>query len=428
MSAPANATVLPDGQRCPGTVGTIKNLVAVVGILILYTFVSFTNFYSFLNFGRRNDVQDVNIIQLDPIVFEYEQKDIVPAIHESLMLHHNVLCADLAELEKKPREELPSPPDFPVRIRFRLSCDRLFASNRFGTGNVLRVFYNIRLVARLIGNVEVMMECTDATATKSGLVFPWLMGTFAASRSDNSTRIAASLEDACERFQPKTVHIIEDAIKYELRRMALSMVGVPHAEHPAGRFVVEDSRENELQVPMTESPLFPDAEIDDVAIHFRCGDIIERRSHPKYSYVRWIALARLISPEARSIGIITQPFKGQTRNVDRPIRSRCPRLVKAMQTYLRKKFPRAKVNLRNSADESVALAFTRLIMANQSLAGGVSTFYTMPFYASFGTTYDVTHHVDKKDTISSKSLMDLWKKKNGFRKIVNLFTREDPSK
>jgi hypothetical protein len=214
-------------------------------------------------------------------------------------------------------------------------------------------------------------------------------------------------------------------IKYELRRMALSLVGVPYGGHPAAHFVKDELREELLQIPMDASPLFPNTELDDVAIHFRCGDIIERRFHPNYSYVRWSALAKLISSEARSIGIITQPFSGQTRKVDRSNKRRCPRLVNALQTYLKKKFPKARVELRNSPDESVALAFTRLIMANQSFAGGVSTFYTMPFYAAFGTTYDVIRHEQVHDIISSEQIMGLWKYKNGLQRIVKMFTDEN---
>lgn len=207
------------------------------------------------------------------------------------------------------------------------------------------------------------------------------------------------------------------------RLRPVNMVGVPYADHPAAHFVIDDPREKELQKPMAALPLFPDVELDEVAIPFRCGDIIERSPHPKYSYVRWVALTKVISPKARSTGRITQPFKGQTRFIDRSIRGRCPRLVKALQAYLQKKFPRAKVKVRNSPDKSIALAFTRLVMANQSLAGGVSTFYTMPFYASFGTTDNATTYHGGKDTISSKRLTELWKNKNGLqRRYSHIFS------
>jgi hypothetical protein len=424
MSGLATWIDVPKQQRYRGTIGIIRILVSVLGILMLQTLFSFTNFYSSLT--RANDAQEANNIEDAAVVIDHTPKEIIPAIHQSMMLHSNVLCSDLTKLEKKSRNELPSAPDFAVHISFRMNCAHLFESNKFGTGNVLRTFYNIRLVARLVGNVEVKMECGDALGTKSSLVIPWLLGTFKPSKSSADPTRMSVLASACERFQPENAPIIIDDIKYELRRMALSMVRVPYAGHPAAYFVKDDSREQQLQVPMEASPLFPNAEVDDVAIHFRCGDIIERHFHPNYNYVRWSALAKLISSEARSIGIITQPFTGQTRKVDRSNKRRCPRLVHALQNYMKKKFPRARVQLRNSPDESVALAFTRLIMANQSFAGGVSTFYTMPFYAAFGTTYDVTHHEETNDMIASKQIMGLWKYSNGLQRIVKLFTDEKP--
>lgn len=354
--------------------------------------------------------------RVDPIVLEYSKQNLVGALQQSIMAHHNVLCADLAELQKKPRETLPSPPDFPVRMSFRLNCEQLFTHNIYGTGNVLLMFYNIRLIARLVGNVEVTMECTDAVATRSQLVVPWLMGSFAATPSPGSS---PNLKDACDSLQPKTVHLIVDDIKYELRRMALSLVGVPYKNHPADKFVQEDSREKSLQVPMPTSPLLPGVELDDVAIHFRCGDIIEVRAHHKYRYARWSSLAKLISPDARSIGIVTQPRNGQVRGVDSSNRDRCPQLLEPMLAYFQKKFPRAKVSLRNSPEETIALAFTRFIMANQSLAGGFSTFYSMPFYATFGTAYEIE---EGDSMISSESMMGLWKKEDGLQQILSLFT------
>ncbi len=424
MNGLVPSTDVPKLQRYRGTIGVIRILVCVLGILLLQTLLSFTDFYTSLT-RAKDGSQELNNVEAATVVIDHTPKDITPAIHQSMILHHNVLCSDLAKLENKSSNELPSTPDVAVRTSFRMNCAHLFESKKFGTGNVLRTFYNIRIVARLVGNVEVKMECGDALETRSSLVFPWLMGTFTSSNSSADSAQVSVIADACEKFQPDNAPIIMGDIKYELRRMALSLVGVPYGGHPAAHFVKDELREELLQIPMDASPLFPNTELDDVAIHFRCGDIIERRFHPNYSYVRWSALAKLISSEARSIGIITQPFSGQTRKVDRSNKRRCPRLVNALQTYLKKKFPKARVELRNSPDESVALAFTRLIMANQSFAGGVSTFYTMPFYAAFGTTYDVIRHEQVHDIISSEQIMGLWKYKNGLQRIVKMFTDEN---
>jgi hypothetical protein len=302
-----------------------------------------------------------------------------------------------------------------------MHCEDLFVNNIYGTGNVLLMLYNIRLIARLLGNVSIQMECVDAMEARSSLVVPWVMGSFAANLWPGPS---VSLEDACDSLQPKTAHIIVDDIQYELRRMAISLVGVPSKDHPAANFTLNEAKESTLQVPMATAPLLSDVELDDVVIHFRCGDIIELKAHHKYHYVRWSVLAKWISATARSIGIVTQPSQGQTRKIDNHNRDRCTQLLGPMQTYFQKKFPQTQVRIRNASEETIALAFSRFIMANQSLAGGFSTFYRMPYYATFGTAYDFDEMGDNH-MVSSELMMDLWQNETGLQQIVSLFTSDE---
>lgn len=65
--------------------GTIQIVVSVLIILILHTLMSFTGFYSFQNVGSVKGGQQVNIMQIDPIVIEYEQKDIYDAPQRTLL-------------------------------------------------------------------------------------------------------------------------------------------------------------------------------------------------------------------------------------------------------------------------------------------------------------------------------------------------------
>jgi hypothetical protein len=358
---------------------------------------------------------------VEPLIVEYRQEDLRGALQQSIMGHHNVLCADVAERQTNSREALPTPPQFPVRMSFRMHCEDLFVNNIYGTGNVLLMLYNIRLIARLLGNVSIQMECVDAMETRSRLIVPWVLGSFAANTWPGPS---ASLEDACDSFQPKTARIISDDIQYELRRMAISLVGAPSNNHPAANFTLDESRERTLQIPMATAPLLSDVELDDVVIHFRCGDIIELKAHHKYHYVRWSVLAKWISPAARTIGIVTQPSQGQTRKIDNSNRDRCTQLLGPMQKYFQKKFPQAQVRIRNAPKETIALAFSRFIMANQSLAGGFSTFYRMPFYATFGTAYDCDEMGDNY-MVSSELMMDRWQKENGLQQILSLFTSDE---
>ena len=93
-------------------------------------------------------------------------------------------------------------------------------------------------------------------------------------------------------------------------------------------------------------PALKQAKPDDVIIHYRCGDVLMGASG-YFLYPKFVEYARLISPEARSIGIFTQPFssKGVTaRNIDKLDQSgdRCSVLVHGLIDFLKERFPKAE--------------------------------------------------------------------------------------
>jgi hypothetical protein len=47
--------------------------------------------------------------------------------------------------------------------------------------------------------------------------------------------------------------------------------------------------------------------LDDAVIHFRCGDLMNS-GHGEFDFLTFKGYTRYISPEARTIGILTQPF------------------------------------------------------------------------------------------------------------------------
>ena len=57
-----------------------------------------------------------------------------------------------------------------------------------------------------------------------------------------------------------------------------------------------------------------------------------------------------------------------------------------MVGYLQSAFPDAAVNIRNGSDETLALVYARLVMANQTFTGP-ATFGVFPAIVSFGTGY-----------------------------------------
>jgi hypothetical protein len=102
------------------------------------------------------------------------------------------------------------------------------------------------------------------------------------------------------------------------------------------------------------------------------------------------AFSKRISPETKSIGILTQPFTkdAQTRKTDSSSTKleRGRIVVTAFVDFLAERFPDARITIHNSHNETIALSYARMIMANQSMAG-VTTFGVFPVISSFGTGY-----------------------------------------
>jgi len=112
--------------------------------------------------------------------------------------------------------------------------------------------------------------------------------------------------------------------------------------------------------------------------------------HPSFGFMKFSGFSKWISPSARSIGIVTQPFdvEGQIRKEDSGASKmkKCKDLVMAFTEHLTEKFPNAQISIHNDVNETIALSFSRMIMANQSIVG-ISSFGVFPALASFGTGY-----------------------------------------
>jgi hypothetical protein len=112
--------------------------------------------------------------------------------------------------------------------------------------------------------------------------------------------------------------------------------------------------------------------------------------------------SRHISKHVRTIGILTQPFglKANVTNIteslvvqqrrvdaaDAQQTQRCQTLVFAFVRHLQERFPNATVRIRNDPSETIAIAYSRMVMANQTVAG-MSSFGVFPLLGTFGTGY-----------------------------------------
>jgi hypothetical protein len=123
---------------------------------------------------------------------------------------------------------------------------------------------------------------------------------------------------------------------------------------------------------------------------------------PYFSFLPFSSLVQDISPDAQSIGIITQPFgndnksnnsrsnatTSQVRWFDarNTTQDRCRTVVHALVDYIQVRHPRSRITIHNGPHETIALAYARMVMANQSIAG-ISTFGVFPVLSTFGTGY-----------------------------------------
>jgi hypothetical protein len=122
----------------------------------------------------------------------------------------------------------------------------------------------------------------------------------------------------------------------------------------------------------------------------------------------------------------------QQRGLDADASGRCQIVIEAFLHDINAKFPTTAVSLHNSPQDTIALTFSRMIMAH-TLIAGTGTFPFFPALANFGASYVLVapgfrksnhwfaqlateespaqshlHVVEDTDSIESLDLMKLW--------------------
>jgi hypothetical protein len=355
------------------------------------------------------------------------------------------------ELARNKTQVATNVSDIPVLVNVSFGCEEQFVSGGFGTGNFASYFYSVRLACLTYKNVTLRLSCHDANATRKALVMPWLMGTFRPipmgrllnfsgdthnkprrrsnlpstwlrrrrHRKQTTPAIPLSLSStlhyqACRAYNQVPLSLMHRQIRYNLRVMAIALVGIPAPDHASAQFAkthlwptagspirpTEDSilaGEMHLSAPLeTDLPLLDSStsserfatSLDDAVIHFRCGDLMNS-GHGEFDFLTFKGYTRYISPEARTIGILTQPFSfsnvtasgvsstnAQVRlyDVAGPNADRCRIVVTALVEYIQERHPKARITVHNGSNETIASTFARMIMANQTIAGTSSSF------------------------------------------------------
>jgi hypothetical protein len=350
-----------------------------------------------------------------------------------------------ANLTRQPQDNLRlSSSHYLLNVTF--GCHELFYRSGLGSGNYLAGLYAIRLAAQALSLssstedrnesnrriiLDVRISCPDADQEKANLILPWLTGFFRSpddgggeNEDDKGSTLEDSLlssrmrryggvmgQDACNNIDSCPIGYLYPDIQTELRRMAVRMVGFPPPDHSTHDRVIRwlaevnsagqnrpgrtSTYQLQLPIPTAEEleerpPLYPGVQLDDAVIHFRCGDLMDS-DHPRYGFLSFPSLVSQLASTVRSIGVVTQPYNDeshQSRAWDNTAikRRRCRIVVTDLVDYLTGRFPAARVTVHNRPDDTIALTYARMILANQTIAG-ISTFGVFPAIASFGTGY-----------------------------------------
>jgi hypothetical protein len=125
-------------------------------------------------------------------------------------------------------------------------------------------------------------------------------------------------------------------------------------------------------------------DLDEVTIHLRTGDIARQRG-ALYGMVPFRVYTKLLPSTAKTIGIVTAPFKQERPDWGYGDADLNEAIVTAARDYIQRAFPDAKVSIRNS-NETMAMTYVRMVAANWSFCGP-STFCLYPAIATMGESY-----------------------------------------
>jgi hypothetical protein len=301
-----------------------------------------------------------------------------------------------------------------VVVRVQFHCRTLFEKSCFGTGNFISAIYALRMAARALESVQaVEFLCSDAHDEAAHLILPWLTGVFptlpdrssSASSSSSYHGQPPTLEQACRSYNDVPIGYALDDITWEMRRLAVALVGIPYAGHPSEAWAQEhlwitshshshgNTAAMRYQLPNPQrgaAPLVPNVELDDAILHFRCGDLIFSNLS-RFGFMKFGSYSKHLDANVTSIGIATQPLEAgpNVRSADIDMKKkpqRCRQVIEAFVDHLQQRFPHARIRLRNDPHESIALTYARMVMAKQVVIG-ISTFGVFPAVASFGRSY-----------------------------------------
>jgi hypothetical protein len=261
-------------------------------------------------------------------------------------------------------------------LNLLVNCTDLTHNNGLGTGNWMVGFFMVHILAAYS---SVYLNFTCSVANMKTEILPFLQGCHSPVTDSypsmfdkwlNRTIAEDFLCSSDMRIAP--VHLAAFEIKKSMRQLILQTTGF---DRPP------------LSV-LVQTKMFGDVTFDEVAIHFRCGDVLHTKNpRGDYGFTRYSEYRKRIPLDVKTIGIITQSFnKSENREQDRPQTENCQELVTLILKKLQSDYPFSRISIRNGPLESLPLVYVRLAVAEYSIIG-LSSFSAFPLLANYGFNY-----------------------------------------
>jgi len=236
------------------------------------------------------------------------------------------------------------------------------------TGNMLSDLFFNRIIAASAG-INFQVEKSSCTADERNNSAFAMLGDpvpFALSQAEEKADLWNEMCSSCD-------------ILYRDNGRMLNHASFPHSCRDIIFSVILPSLKEEFATlaerAMELHPQLKD-EIDDVSIHLRLGDLLkgnERRAD--MGLLPFPAYLKLIPRHVKSIGIVTSPAAPESHDNT---------VIQGLTLYLGRHYPSASINVRNSANDTIPMVYTRLVEAKVATICTSSTFCTYPTLASKG--------------------------------------------
>ena len=305
---------------------------------------------------------------------------LVVDVNETVLFWHNgqeKLCNILQNMTLASSLEATAPvPSTVLNVTMDCIDQNTEKKQGLGQGNWVTAIYASRMAAYLAG-VDFKFQCLDGQNSKMNLLLPWFDRHQVANPINRTiwpyggerpnTKEACTVKYPHLRIDKMALQIQDD-----LRKMAVTLLGT------------RDEIRQHPDVPVDAEPLIPNIQLDDVALHFRCGDVLGGANRNDFGMIRYNEYKKWIPKDTESIGILTQPFeKERNRGRDSGKTENCRTVVFALVEYLQDFAPKAKITIHNGSNETLPLAYARLVMANYAITS-LTSFGIFPIVGTFG--------------------------------------------